>query len=213
VTIHHSGENAISGHSGLAAAGWDWQLASWIKQIGSPPVTALTGVILVGALLSTVAAWLWVLWYGLLAVVVPSLYVLVLYQRGVVSDIHLRIRSERIRPTLVTLATAVTTWLLLFSGNGPTLLIALATVNVIQTTLFFAITLYWKISAHTGSAATLAVLAAWGLTGIAAVPIVLSVPLIAWSRVRLEDHTPAQTVMGAVLGSLIISVVLLLYSG
>jgi hypothetical protein len=78
-----------------------------------------------------------------------------------VSDIHLRKRSERVRPTLVTLAAAVAIWVLLFAGNGPALLIALATANVVQTALFFAITLRWKISAHTGSAATLAVLAAW----------------------------------------------------
>lgn len=213
MTIHHNGGNAISGHSGLATAGWDWQFALWIKQVGSPPVTALTGVFLVGLLLSTAEAWLWALYYGLLAVVVPSLYVLALYQRGVVSDIHLRNRSERIRPTLATLAAAVTVWLLLFVGHGPALLIALAAANVIQTALFFAITLHWKISAHTGSAAALAVLAAWGLPGLAAVPIILSVPLIAWSRVRLEDHTPAQTVIGAVLGSLIFAAALLLYRG
>jgi hypothetical protein len=58
MTIHHSGGNAITSQSGLAPTGWDRQLALWIKQVGSPPVTALTGVILVGALLSTAEAWL-----------------------------------------------------------------------------------------------------------------------------------------------------------
>ncbi len=213
MTIQHNGENVVSNRSGLAPADWDWQLALWIKQIGSPPVTAMTGVILVGLLLSTAKAWLWVLSFGLLTVVVPALYVLALYQQGKVSDIHLRIRSERVRPTLVTLATAITIWVWLYSGDGPALLIALAGANLIQTMLFFVITLRWKISAHTASAATLAVLAAWGLGGMAAAPIILSVPLIAWSRVRLEDHTPAQTVMGAMLGSLIFSVALLVYGG
>lgn len=212
MTLPHS-ERMIRSQSSLAPTGWDVHLALWIKQIASPPVTAMIGVILVGFLLSTAEAWLWVLCYALLTAVVPSLYVLVLYQRGVVSDIHLRIRSERVRPTLVTLAAAVAMWFWLYAENGPALLTALAGANVVQTMLFFAITLRWKISAHTASAAMLAVLAAWGLTGIAAAPIVLSVPLIAWSRVRLEDHTPAQTVLGAVLGSLIFSVALLVYGG
>lgn len=213
MTIHHNGGNVISSQSGLAPVDWDWQLALWIKQVGSPPVTALMGVILVGLLLSTAEAWLWVLSFSLLTVVVPSFYVLALYQRGVVSDIHLRNRSERVRPTLITLAAAITMWLWLYAENGPALLIAFAGANVIQTMLFFVITLRWKISAHTASAAMLAVLAAWGLGGMAAAPIILSVPLIAWSRVRLEDHTPAQTVLGAVLGSLIFSVALLVYGG
>jgi membrane-associated phospholipid phosphatase len=213
MTVHPRREPVLGRPSLLAPTAWDWQLAYWIKQIGSPPVTAIVGFVLVGFLLSTATAWLWVLCYGLLTVAVPSLYVLVLYQRGMVSDIHLRIRTERIRPIFVTLAAAVTVWILLAAGDGPALLIALAGANAAQTVLFFAITLRWKISAHTASAATLAVLAAWGLVSIAAIPIVLSVPLIAWSRVRLEDHTPAQTVVGAVLGSLIFTIALLFYGG
>ncbi len=213
MTIQHSSRNVISSPATLAPTGWDWRLALWIKQVGSPPVTAIVGIVLVGFILSTTAGWMWVLCYGLLTVVVPTLYILILYQRGAVSDIHLRIRAERFRPMLVTLAASIAIWLFLGAGDGPALLIALAGANMAQTMLFFAITLRWKISAHTASAAMLAVLAAWGLGSIAAVPLVLSVPLIGWSRVRLEDHTPAQTVVGAVLGSLIFSVALLVYGG
>jgi membrane-associated phospholipid phosphatase len=213
MTIQHRGEQIISRPAVLVPTEWDWQLAFWVKQIGSPPVTAIIGIMLVGFLLSTATAWLWVLCYGLLTVVVPTLYVLVLYQRGAVSDFHLRIRSERVRPTLVMLAASIAILIFLDAGDGPALLLTLAGANVIQTGLFFAITLRWKISAHTASAAMLAVLAVWGLVRVAAIPIVLIVPLIAWSRVRLEDHTLAQVVVGAILGGLIFSGALLIYGG
>ncbi|GCB50897.1 phosphatase PAP2 family protein [Streptomyces sp. NL15-2K] len=33
-------------------------------------------------------------------------------------------------------------------------------------------------------------------------PLVLGIAAIGWSRVALRDHTPAQTVVGALLGGL-----------
>lgn len=63
-----------------------------------------------------------------------------------------------------------------------------------------AINQFWKGSAHAaaaaGSAATLVVVfGAW------LVPSFLIVALVAWSRVKLHDHTPGQVVVGAVTGA------------
>ena len=209
MTIQHSAENMLNSRATLTPAGWDRHLDHWISQVGSPPVTAAVGVILAGLSLTTRQGWLWAAAYGLLAVLLPALYVLWLYHQGLVADIHLRNRTERTRPLIVTLVLAITAWALLAAASGPRLLLVLAGANVIQTLLFFGITLHWKISAHTAAAAGLAVLS-WLLLDSAAMPLVLSVPVIAWARVRLSDHTPAQTVAGAMLGSLILTVALLI---
>ncbi|WP_186815631.1 phosphatase PAP2 family protein [Kocuria turfanensis] len=69
--------------------------------------------------------------------------------------------------------------------------------------VLLAVTLRWKVSAHVAMAACWAV----GLGALAApwaVPLAAPVPvLVALSRVRTGDHTPAQTVVGALIGVLI----------
>jgi membrane-associated phospholipid phosphatase len=88
-------------------------------------------------------------------------------------------------------------------GHAPPLLTAMAGIGVVQWFIIFTITLRWKISVHTTSAAGLTVLIL-RVFGIAAAPLVISIPLIAWSRVKLRRHTLSQTIAGALLGSSIV---------
>ncbi len=61
---------------------------------------------------------------------------------------------------------------------------------------FFAITLFWKISGHTaGTALAAAFVIRW--FGWNWWPILFIIPAIAWIRVKTKNHTPAQTVAGA----------------
>jgi PAP2 superfamily len=68
------------------------------------------------------------------------------------------------------------------------------------------VTLWWKLSVHTAAAAgTVAILAlTFDPVLTLAVP---AVALVAWARVRLGDHTPAQTLAGAALGGLVATTV------
>jgi len=68
--------------------------------------------------------------------------------------------------------------------------------------VFAAVTVFWKMSFHTGVAAgTVAVLiTVYGPWAWLAVPLV---PLIGWSRVRLAAHTTAQVIAGALVGAAI----------
>ena len=79
----------------------------------------------------------------------------------------------------------------------------LAAANFLQALLFMLITLRWKISLHSAAAGSLTVLgvAAFSMSGLY---LALTVPLIAWARVRLQRHTLMQTVAGAALGALIV---------
>lgn len=65
-----------------------------------------------------------------------------------------------------------------------------------------AITLVWKISVHVGVVA--GIIAVFTLLfGWQALVLAPLVALVAWARVALGDHTPAQTVAGGLLGALV----------
>jgi hypothetical protein len=68
------------------------------------------------------------------------------------------------------------------------------------------VTLWWKVSVHTAAASgTVAILVVtFGPPLLLALP---AIALVAWSRIRLGDHTPAQTLVGAALGGLVATTV------
>jgi len=68
----------------------------------------------------------------------------------------------------------------------------------------------WKISLHTAfvTASVTVLIILYG--SIAAVTVLL-VPLVAWSRIELKHHSPAQVAAGALLATLIVVVVFYLF--
>jgi membrane-associated phospholipid phosphatase len=187
------------------------RLAYWVSQIGSPPLTGGAAAFLTGAVLATLSAWQWTFFYIVLTILAPCAYIIWLVQTGKAVDFHLPNREQRIRPLLFSLITAIVTWLIFDQMEAPRLLQMLATVNGIQTALFLAITLRWKISLHCTAATILSELA-FVLLGTSAIPLIMTIPLIAWSRVYLDRHTVAQTIAGVLLGITILTPALYLYS-
>lgn len=186
------------------------QLAFWVSQIGSPPLTGAGAAVLIGFTLSTAPAWQWTLFYITLTILAPCAYIIWLVQTGKVVDFHLPNREQRIRPLLLSMGAAIVTWLVFYQVEAPRLLQMLASVNGVQTLLFLVITLRWKISLHCTAATILSELA-FVLFGAGAVPLTMSIPLIAWSRVHLDRHTIGQTVAGVLLGLGILTPALFVY--
>lgn len=183
-----------------SARTWDLRLARLLSVVFSPPLMIVSGATLTAASLATPEAWHWTGLYLLIAVCVPVAYVGVQLARGRISDFDLRVREQRLKPYLVSLLCAGLAWLWLRLGMAPTLLIVVVGAGVVQVALMLAITLFWKISAHTASVAGVAALAVM-LIGAAALPLLALVPLLAWARLRLQRHTPLQTLAGALLGA------------
>jgi membrane-associated phospholipid phosphatase len=100
----------------------------------------------------------------------------------------------------IALACVVVDLLVLGWLDAPRALFALVVSMVAGLAVALAITWYWKISIHAaaaaGTVASLAILvSAWWL---------LLAPLVAltgWARVALRNHTPAQVVVGAIVGA------------
>jgi membrane-associated phospholipid phosphatase len=184
-------------------------LAYGISQVGSPPVMGLAALIFIAASLALPKVWLWSGVYVMMAMVIPLVFLVWQVRHGRVTDLDVQLREQRKGSLLVTIAGFGLSWLVMRIGNAPPVLTVMAAAGFVQWLIVFAITLRWKISAHTTSAAgvTMLILRVFGL---AAAPLVISIPLIAWSRVKLRRHTLGQTIAGALLGSGVIAGVILL---
>lgn len=188
---------------------WDESLARWVSRLGSPPLLAIASISLSAQAARTTTAWGWAGFYILVAIALPAAYVLWLVRQGKVTDFDLKVREQRRTPFLVTLVSTLIAWLVLYGGQAPSELVLLTGAGWLQIALLLAITLRWKISAHCASAASFVVWA-WFLFGAMAAPLVLIIPLVAWSRLRLQRHDLPQTVAGTLLGSLVLAMMLYL---
>jgi membrane-associated phospholipid phosphatase len=95
---------------------------------------------------------------------------------------------------------------MLLALDAPRQLVALVVAMLAGLAATLVVTLWWKLSLHTAAAGgTVAILAlTFGPTLTLALPVVA---VVAWSRVRLGDHTPAQTLASAALGGLVATIV------
>lgn len=175
-------------------------IAYWISQLCSPPMMALFALILIAWALALPRIWLWVGLYILLAMLLPLLYLLWLLHNGKITDLDIQLREQRSGPFLVTMGGQIVAFLLMLIGRAPNALLLMTGTMLIQSLVIFCITLRWKISVHTSTAAGMSVLMI-GIMGRVAAPVMITIPLLAWSRVKLGRHTRGQTIAGMLLGS------------
>jgi membrane-associated phospholipid phosphatase len=177
------------------------RVARLVGELLSPPPILV--------ILALVVAWdtsptpaMAVLWGGIAAVFASALpYALILrgVRGGRLSDKNISLREQRIRFGVVAITSILIGLALLAAFDAPAEMVALQASIAAGVACGWVITLWWKISVHAAIAAgaatvlTLvlgtALLAAWAL-----------VALIAWSRVQVGDHTPAQVLAGVTLG-------------
>lgn len=181
---------------------WTDTVAHVVSVVLSPPVLAATMLVMAAGIVQQTVAWLWAGVGLTMNIVAPMGYVVRLFRRGLISDFDIGLREERRRPLVFTLASMLGGVTLLTAGAAPRLVLAVVLAQMAQTILILLITLHWKISVHSAAIAAMLAFLLY-LTGSQAVSALPVLPLVAWSRVRLRRHTPAQTVAGAVLGAVL----------
>lgn len=187
-------------------------VAHWISQFGSPPVMGLIAFFLIVARLSGPGRLLWAILYLIPTMVIPLAFVVWQVRRGQVTDMDIHFRQQRKWAFLVTLAGFTTAWVAMQIGRAPAVLLLMACTGLVQWAVLTLVTLRWKISVHTASVSGVTLVLIWGL-GLSAAPVVAVIPLVAWSRIKLRRHTPAQVTAGVLLGCAAFSVALLLTLG
>ncbi len=178
---------------------------SWARLVSdllSPPVVwgALAFPIAFRDAPSQDRALLWAVTYVVLVCLLPLIYIAVMVKRGRITDIHMRVRQQRLRPFIVSLlCTTIAWWTLRFMG-APSVVPMFALFSLVQLALMTIITLVWQISMHAMSISGAVIITAV-LFGV--VPALLTLPLVVLvgaARLKLKRHTPAQVVAGAAVG-------------
>lgn len=194
--------------SGKVLANVSW--ARVVSDLISPPV--------VWALLAFPIAYraddegqplVWALLYGMLVCWLPLLYVAWNVRNGNISDLHMKVRRERIRPFMVTLLGSTVALTTLVAAGAPRLMPLFALFSLIQLGLMTLITFVWQISMHSMSI-TGAVVTAGALYGVGPALVLFPlVPLVGAARYKLGRHTWSQILAGAAVGA-VMSVILFL---
>ncbi|WP_243790300.1 phosphatase PAP2 family protein [Saccharopolyspora gloriosae] len=112
---------------------------------------------------------------------------------------HVRNREGRLIPLLLLIVFSSVGLGVLVLAGAPRLMVALDLAMLSALLVVGLITVWWKVSVHTavaaGATAILAeVYSPWLLL------LWLLTAAVGWSRVRLGDHTPAQALVGALVG-------------
>lgn len=139
--------------------------------------------------------------YGMMVCWLPVLYIAWNVRNGNISDLHMKVRAERIRPFMVTILGAVAALALLIAFNAPRLMPMFTLFSLIQLGLMTLITLVWQISIHAMSI-TGAVVAAGAMFGVGPALVLFPlVPLVGAARYKLGRHTLLQLIAGAGVGA------------
>jgi membrane-associated phospholipid phosphatase len=184
------------------------RVARWISLIGSPFLLAAL-LLLIVSWHATHRVWPALGWAALSATFVtvgPLLLLVIAVCAGRVRNLDLDLRNERPWPMLMALGITVVGLGVLWALGAPRLLLILLLASLVGGTIALLITLRWKISIHAGGAAGAATVMAL-LYGAQALPLLVGVALIGWSRVVLGKHTWLQVVAGAAI-SIVITILI-----
>jgi membrane-associated phospholipid phosphatase len=115
-------------------------------------------------------------------------------------DRHVGVKTHRLIVMIVIIASVATAITVMIIARAPQEMTALIAAMLTTLAALMAITTAWKISVHSavsaGAAAMLVITFGPWLTAAYAL-----VALVGWSRVALGDHTRAQVIAGALLGT------------
>ncbi|MFF3861259.1 hypothetical protein [Streptomyces sp. NPDC002209] len=148
------------------------------------------------------ASWTGLGW-GLLAAlfcgVVPVGIIAFGVRRGALTDQHIRVRGQRIVPMALSLVSVVAGVTLLRVLGAPGEVFALVVAMLVGLVSSLLVTVGWQISIHM-SVAGGTVMILLLVFGPQVLPAALIAAAVAWSRLVLRAHTPAQLLAGTALG-------------
>jgi membrane-associated phospholipid phosphatase len=135
----------------------------------------------------------------LFAAALPLLALLVMKQRGLITNVNIDRREQRTRPFILGILCYAVGFFFLKLFHAPRLAQGLMFCYAVNTAVILAITRYWKISVHaTGISGPL--MALYYQLGSVVLPYFSLIPLVCASRVVMRKHTVGQVVAGTALG-------------
>ncbi len=188
------------------------RLANLTSKILNPLVVGLTLILLLSlkSTLSTLDAVKWLLISITISILPVFSVIIYLVRKQRLESPFIITRRQRTKIYLLTSACAGIGSIILFYLGAPKELLATFIAGFSAVVVFMCVNLFWKISLHTAlitASVTILII----LYGSMAAVIVVLVPLIAWSRIKLKHHSLAQATAGTLLTALIVVVVFYLF--
>lgn len=180
------------------------RIASLVSWIISPVIVAPTVYLLIVMLgysgVSHRRAWFAVLLLS--STIAPMFLILGLKKIGKVSDYNISFREQRFLPLLVLVGVNLIGYEFMKQLDAPRFLSGILLFNAVNTVIILLVTLQWKISIHlfsfTSSIALLFI-----TFGLPMLWLLLLMPLLMWSRIHLKAHNFMQTLLGGLIGFLL----------
>jgi membrane-associated phospholipid phosphatase len=144
----------------------------------------------------------WAALIAFFAAVLPTLFIRFGIRRWGWADRHVGAKRERMTALTFTTASVTVGVVLMFALGAPHKMTGYIVGMLASAVVIAAITVAWKISVHCAVASAGVMIAALTFSPYILTAYVL-VALVAWSRVKLRDHTPAQVIGGALLGAVV----------
>ena len=141
----------------------------------------------------------------------PLLYIIIGVRLGILSDIDVSRRSQRVGPFIFAIISSTIGWIILSLTDGPRNLQTVMIITVFSGIIMMVITLWWKISMHASSLGGVATMLT-ALYGTVMLPLFVLLVLVSWSRVVLRRHTVPQVIAGSLAG-IVLSLVILKIRG
>lgn len=145
----------------------------------------------------------WAVLYGFLICLVPVLFIAYMVWAGKIGDIHMKERTDRYKPLVVSVTSTAFGIIILKALGAPIALPLLAVISLVQIGVIALITIYWQISMHAMgmTGATMAIGIVFSVqVALLTVPLVV---LVGLARLVLKRHTPMQILAGALVGLLV----------
>jgi membrane-associated phospholipid phosphatase len=180
------------------------RFASLISWVVSPVVVAPAAYLLIVSLGYSTAprhlSWFFVLFLS--ATVAPMSLIFGLKKIGKISDYNITFREQRFLPLLVLVGVNLLGYELMKQLGSPRFLSGILFFNAVNTVFILLVTLQWKISIHLFSL-TSSIALVFLHFGVPSLWLLVLVPLLMWSRIYLKAHNFMQTLVGSIIGFLL----------
>jgi hypothetical protein len=141
--------------------------------------------------------------YGFLVCWVPVMFVAWMVKRGHITDIHMKLRRQRILPFGVSITCSAGALWLLWVIKAGTLLLLFGLATLLGLLVMAAVTIFWQISIHAMSITSAVIVTAMVFGAGAALWLMPLIPVVAAARLKLNRHTPMQLVAGGLVGAVV----------
>lgn len=175
-------------------------VAGLVSEVGSPSVVA-TLFLAALPLLHPGVSWTHAVLAATFVTVVPTLALVVMRKRGLVSDRHVTRRSQRLPIMVVAGLSIGLAFAVLALVHAKPALFQEVSGILLGLVVCLSITTVWKISIHS-AVGTYVALAATAPMPVGGPALALGFSTVmGWSRVTLEHHTPGQVLAGQIVGA------------